>query len=194
MSVKKCSMCKVEMSIDFFPKSGKRGYHHCCKLCKSIESKKYRLAHKDEVNKRSLDWHEKNHDKSKENSSNWRASNVEHKKNYWKKWYLSNRDFVLANKRKNNDPAKNCMYSALRRATKKSHSPQWAIKFYIEEAYKLAQLRTKLFGIRWVVDHIVPLKNNLVCGLHSHTNLQVVTESYNASKNNKWWPNMPNEI
>lgn len=41
------------------------------------------------------------------------------------------------------------------------------------------------------VDHIVPLTNALVCGLHVHCNLQVITHDENMRKGNFLWPGMP---
>jgi len=67
----------------------------------------------------------------------------------------------------------------------------WANEFFIEEIYRLARLRTIVTGERWQVDHIVPVKSDLVCGLHVETNLRVVRLIYNASKGNRKWPDMP---
>ena len=72
--------------------------------------------------------------------------------------------------------------------------PAWANRFYIAEAYRLARIRTAATGIKHVVDHIVPLQSPLVCGLHVEANLQVIPESINASKGNRWWKDMPEEL
>ena len=51
---------------------------------------------------------------------------------------------------------------------------------FLEEIYDLAGKR----GLE--VDHIVPLKHPLVCGLHVPENLQLLTRSENARKNNRF--------
>jgi 5-methylcytosine-specific restriction endonuclease McrA len=44
---------------------------------------------------------------------------------------------------------------------------------------------TKLTGERYVVDHIVPLISDEVCGLHVPWNLRVITQEENLRKSNK---------
>lgn len=46
----------------------------------------------------------------------------------------------------------------------------------------------ELTGIKWNIDHIVPLKNDLVCGLHCIDNFQLLTKDENLSKSNKFNP------
>lgn len=54
-------------------------------------------------------------------------------------------------------------------------------RFY-DEAARLRQVT----GCVWEVDHIVPLKNPIVCGLHNEFNLRVIQRFDNRSKNNKF--------
>jgi hypothetical protein len=88
-------------------------------------------------------------------------------------------------------PEKVCAATAQRRAMKINATPIWANNFIILEAYALAKQRNKVTGIRWHVDHIVPLRSKHVCGLHAHTNIRVIPAIENMRKNNKHWPDMP---
>ena len=81
-------------------------------------------------------------------------------------------------------------YWTQRRAAKLSATPSWNNSFFVEQAYELAEWRTQITGIRWNVDHIVPLISPKVCGLHVHANLQVIPEAANFRKSNKHWPDM----
>jgi hypothetical protein len=84
-----------------------------------------------------------------------------------------------------------CARVVKRNAQKSLAMPKWANEFFISEAYDLAERRTKATGYRWHVDHIVPLQNALVCGLHVEHNLQVIPAVRNLAKGNRYWPDMP---
>lgn len=74
-------------------------------------------------------------------------------------------------------------YQTLRSRHLMCAKPKWLDEFqlfFIEELYDLARLRKQ------EVDHIVPLKNSKVCGLHVPWNLQLLTRSENAKKSNKF--------
>jgi hypothetical protein len=53
-----------------------------------------------------------------------------------------------------------------------------------EEAVRLCHMRAASTGIRWEIDHIVPVKGRHVCGLHNAHNIQVVPKSWNEKKSN----------
>jgi 5-methylcytosine-specific restriction endonuclease McrA len=55
----------------------------------------------------------------------------------------------------------------------------------MEQIYYHAETIQKRSGIRMAVDHIVPLKNKKVCGLHVPWNLQIMDFSANCAKHNK---------
>lgn len=79
-----------------------------------------------------------------------------------------------------------------RRCTRRDRAtPKWNNPFFMNEAYALARLRTKMLGFKWDVDHIVPIMSDKVCGLHAHTNIRVIPHTENGRKSNLCWPHMP---
>lgn len=118
--------------------------------------------------------------KAKIKQREWRAKNPGHE----------NTRKVKAQYKKNN-PDKRMADVAKRRAYKLQRTPIWLNMddlWMMEQAYDLATLRSKLFGFRWHVDHILPLQGKLVSGLHVPFNLQVIPWLDNVSKANKYLP------
>jgi 5-methylcytosine-specific restriction endonuclease McrA len=75
------------------------------------------------------------------------------------------------------------------RSIKLQRTPVWLTAddlWMVKQAYELASCRSKMFGFKWHVDHIVPLQGSLVSGLHVPWNLQVIPAQENISKNNKF--------
>lgn len=66
----------------------------------------------------------------------------------------------------------------------------WADITAITKLFRWAAELERATGIEHNVDHIVPLKSPLVCGLHWEGNLQITPASDNKSKNNRHWPDM----
>jgi hypothetical protein len=63
-------------------------------------------------------------------------------------------------------------------------TPKWADFEQIQLIYDEAARLTWLTGIEHTVDHVVPLRHPLVCGLHVAHNLQVLPKYINAAKGN----------
>ena len=82
-------------------------------------------------------------------------------------------------------------YTTLNNVRKRRHrnaTPPWitkAQKQTMRHLYEQAAQLTKITGERYVVDHIVPLINPVVCGLHVPWNLRVITQEENLKKSNK---------
>lgn len=135
----------------------------------------------------------KNKAKIKLYSASWNKANAEKAKARKSSYYTANKVKVSAQAaawRKDNAANLNAK-EGRRRAMKLQATPQWANDFFIKEAYHLAKLRSRVLGFKWQVDHIVPLKSAIVCGLHCEANLQVIPQIANLSKGNREWPNMP---
>ncbi len=134
----------------------------------------YRATHLEETRARHAAYRAGNRVKVQAARDAWRAANPAAKR----EWDHANPDRNRAN-------------VAKRKARRMRATPSWANEFFIAEAYRLAALRTKMLGYSWHVDHIVPLKSKLVCGLHVEHNLQVIPGVENLRKFNRHWPDMP---
>jgi hypothetical protein len=75
-------------------------------------------------------------------------------------------------------------YAAKRKAQKINATPPWFETVEVQQLYDEAARLTELTGIPFHVDHIVPLQNDQVCGLHCLANLQILVWVDNLSKNN----------
>lgn len=62
----------------------------------------------------------------------------------------------------------------------------WADEDRIKTIYSKSDMLSKFVGLPYHVDHIVPLVNNRVCGLHCEDNLQILTATDNLEKNNNF--------
>lgn len=76
-------------------------------------------------------------------------------------------------------------HSSNRRAVKRSAMPLWANKKAIKGIYEQAK-KLSSDGSNYHVDHVIPLKNPLVCGLHVESNLTIIPAEENLKKSNKF--------
>ena len=106
-------------------------------------------------------------------NQNWKAANKARVRDTQRRWYEANFDKVLAT-------------NSSRRAGVDRASPSWVDKKQIEVIYKKCKQLSEATGIKHHVDHIVPLKNKIVCGLHVPWNLQIIPAEDNLKKRNKF--------
>ena len=160
-----------------------------------LEHRAWAAAHRDVNSASARAWAKANHEQHNANCRAWRNANSE---KYRAQCRARNK--VNSAKRNAADAARAKAYpekfsakAAMRRAAKLNATPAWANDFFISEIYDLARLRTKMRtgGIdNWHVDHAVPLKHPLVCGLHVEHNLCVIPGVENSRKGNRHWPDM----
>lgn len=134
---------------------------------KQIKARCY-SKHRESHIERTRAWRERNPEKQSLSSKNWRKNNHEKFTSILKEW------------RKNN-PGKQRTYDAIRRAEKKKGRKdltknQLAI---ITCLYDLSNRLGKKLGIKFHVDHVVPLSRG---GKHEPTNLQVMPATLNVQK------------
>lgn len=120
----------------------------------------------------------------------YRDANKESKSIKDREWCLANPEKVKAKtKRWNaNNPDKLAANVRMRQASQANRTPFWLSdddKWMMREAYHLARLRSDLTGIKWHVDHILPLRGNDVSGLHTPSNLQVIPAKFNYLASNR---------
>lgn len=133
-------------------------------------SKEYAREYK-RKRRMSLEFREKELERNKE----WRDNNKEKQSIQKKEYYLKNKERIVK-----------------KRATEHKERKMRNVKFseeltdFVEkEAKNLIELRNKVTGIRWSLDHILPLRGKTVSGLHVWNNLQVIPLAINKQKYNK---------
>lgn len=138
-------------------------------------------ANKSKIAARMKAWGERTKDRRKQVSRDWQNNNLEKVAEKSKRWKNSHPDrawHILYPGKANDKTAK-------RRAGKLRATPGWADKDKILDFYKDARRSGDH------VDHIVPLRSKIVCGLHCEHNLQLLPPSDNLKKSNAYWPDMP---
>ena len=177
--MKLCVRCKVEKEDSEFKhlKTRLNSWCQCC--CKE---------HKKE-------WYQKNKAselvKAKEYHHATYAEKREHKVQKATEWVKNNPEKYKINAKKcyEKTKSKKMAYAGMRRALARNAVPSWfdSVKQSIDGIYAMRDwMNLTMFGIKYEVDHIIPLKNNFVCGLHTPNNLQIISQFNNRSKQNKF--------
>ena len=192
IDLKRCSKCNTIQSTSNFNMHSQSSnkLHTECKECAHtyflknresilVNNKKYRDTHKIEIKEYHLNYSILNAEKirmqkivyrelNKDKLQQYRLLNKESTREYNKKYRVENK--VLFR-----------FYNSKHRAAKLQATPNWANLVAIKEIYATCPTG-------YHVDHIVPLQNDLVCGLHCEFNLQHLSAHDNLSKGNKYEP------
>ena len=100
--------------------------------------------------------------------------------------YLNNKENLLTQRKeyRQNNPHLIAANNIARERSQKEATPSWARQGYIKLFYLMAKEEEIRTGKKIHVDHVIPLKNPLVCGLHNEFNLQLLFAEDNISKKN----------
>jgi len=172
--VKQCSKCEIHHGFDAFFKSSfsKDGFQSQCKFCKN----KWRRDNVEKCNSYKNKWVAKNPEKKAAISKRYRVLNLERERAKSKEWKIKN-------------PGKQASYVAKRKAAKLERVSPFISEEELNQIdllYIQAQDLTRLTGVVYHVDHIVPLQGKSVSGLHTICNLQVLTAKENLTKSNSY--------
>lgn len=126
---------------------------------------------RDERLERRRRYYEENREKHREQSARWRELNPEAARRIGREWVKRNRASMNAR-------------HARYRAQRALATPVWADHDKMNEMYGIAAAWNSIWPEDPVhVDHVVPIRGKRVCGLHVHTNLQILRAVDNIRKN-----------
>ena len=127
---------------------------------------------REDIKDRKNEWYQENRETVINNAATRPAHVLREYRNAWK---ANNKTQVLADNK-------------VRRRKHREATPSWLTrkqKSEIRQLYQIAITMTQTTGEQYVVDHIVPLRSDYVCGLHVPWNLRVITQEENLKKSNK---------
>lgn len=188
--MKRCWKCCQEKPESEFGKDRSRsdGLNPKCRFCVRKTSSEFYWADPDRANSYTRKSRNKNPDRFRERDHEYKAKYKTILAEKKRKWVEQNKDrerarqsaYVKANRHKYN------AHAMKRHAQKLKATPAWANHERIAREYELAAWCSDVTGIKYEVDHIIPLQGENVCGLHVEYNLQVITAFENRRKNNRY--------
>jgi len=190
---KRCSKCKEVKALGAFGvnKSAKSGYDFACRACNAARAAARRKTHGQEISEQ-----RKQHRAARpevfaaRNRANYQANRariVAEKRAH----RAAHPEQYAAMRRERGKDGRSVAYVQARNARKRQAVPGWVDDASVQRVYAKAKHLTEVLGVDMQVDHVVPLRSPLVCGLHCPDNLQLLEAGLNRSKGNHHWPDMP---
>ena len=157
----KCSCCHME-SMEKYSQKERNLWENRLKKYRE-RSTAYYEANKDKLAERSKAYYDANRTSITEKQKAYRKTNRER--------------YRLLRKQRN---------KKIKKATPPWHESE---RDLISWMYREVKARNRLAGYnKYSVDHIIPFKNKNVCGLHTISNMQIITLKENLEKGNKLLP------
>ncbi len=200
MQIKVCQSClssksRAEFSIGTRERDG---LQRECRMCNAA----YRVANRESIAARKAEYYKANCARIAEKDAAYRSRNKEKIAARQRAHYEKNKVRLLARQTayreanadacrasirawQKRNPSKLTAYNASRRALQGRATPGWANALAIAAIYDECRRLTDLTGVKHNVDHIYPLNNDFVQGLHVEHNLQIITALENAVKSNR---------
>jgi len=169
----------------------RRVVSYACCACEPIIANKHYHRNADKISKEYKERYKVKKDTWNVRKKQWRQENAASVAETMRLWRATNKAFEAESKRswvEANRGRKNYA-TAKRHAAKMQRTPCWLEpdqEWMMREIYSLASLRSKITGVKWHVDHVVPLQGKTVSGLHVPWNLQVLPAVENISKGNRF--------
>lgn len=204
---KVCKLCGEEKPLAEFHMRAKAkdGRQSVCKTCACARAREWGAANREHVLASHKIYYHANKERINAQNEVWAAQNKKKMLEYGRKCWAKHsaqraetkRKYRAANKEKIRShflkyhaarPGLRNTWDAERRAAELRALPEWVDKAAIKAIYQAAKERTGETGMPHHVDHIVPLKHKLVCGLHVPQNLRIIPYVDNLRKSNRFIP------
>ena len=162
--MRECKVCNKSKPLDFFVKH---------KDCKDGRTNKCKECHNE--------WRKSYYTKNKAKIAETQKASVQKRRSEGKDVNNPAKDYSKRN------PHYKRFYASQRKSHVKKATPSWLTKEQKKDIQALYDLRPKyeaLFGVKYHVDHIVPLRGENICGLNVPWNLQILEANLNMAKRN----------